>query len=40
MAFSYANLSGLGSLEKDFLNSEDSKSDLWLRFIDNILLWT
>ena len=40
MAPSYANLF-MGSLEEDFLNSEDSKPDLWLRFIDDIfLLWT
>jgi len=35
MAPSYANLY-MGSLEEDFLNSEDSKPDLWLRFIDDI----
>ena len=40
MAPSYANLF-MGSLEEDFLNLEDSKPDLWLRFIDDIfLLWT
>ena len=39
MACSYANLF-MGSLEDDFLNSKDSKPNLWLRFIDVILLWT
>jgi hypothetical protein len=34
MASSYANLF-MGSLDEDFLNSEDSKLDLWLRFIDD-----
>ena len=37
MAPSYANLF-MGSLEEDFMNSEDSKPDLWLRFIDDIFL--
>jgi hypothetical protein len=35
----YANLF-IRSLEKDFLNSEHSKPDLWFRFIDIFLLWT
>jgi hypothetical protein len=31
----------MGSLDRDFLNSKDSKPDLWLRFIDKIFsLWT
>jgi hypothetical protein len=30
----------MGSLEEDFLNSEDTKPDIWFRFIDIILLWT
>jgi hypothetical protein len=38
MASSYANLF-MGSLE-DFLKSEESKPDLWLRFIDDTLLCT
>ena len=39
IAPSYAN-HFMGSLEEDFLNSEDSKPDLWFRFIDDIfLLW-
>jgi hypothetical protein len=40
MTPSYANLF-MGSVEEDFLNSEESKPDFWLRFIDdNFLLWT
>ena len=40
MAPYYANLF-MEFLEEDFLNSEDSKHDLWLRFMDVIfLLWT
>ena len=39
MAPTSANLF-IGSLVEDFLNLEDSKSDLWLRFTDNLfLLW-
>ena len=39
MAPSYANLF-VGSLEEDFLNSEDSRPDFWLRSIDDLFLWT